>query len=78
MQNINNNKITPTTPCTNTVELHWLEQRWLVYHGYYELVLESLGKTPTAADIMIFGIIKAELHIFMSRKIKKILIMPHD
>ena len=43
---------------TNTVELQWLEHRWLVYHGYFELVLESLGKTPIAADIIIFGIIR--------------------
>ena len=28
-----------------TVELQWLEHRWLVYHGCFELVLESLGKT---------------------------------
>ena len=43
----------------NTVEFHWLEHRWLVYHGYFELVLESLGKNPIAADIIIFGIIFA-------------------
>ena len=40
-----------------TVELQWLEHRWLVYHGYFELVLESMGKNPIAADIIIFGII---------------------
>ena len=28
----------------DTVELQWLEHRWLVYHGCFELVLESLGK----------------------------------
>ena len=27
-----------------TVELQWLEHWWLVYHGCFELVLESLGK----------------------------------
>ena len=43
---------------SNTVELQWLEHRWLVYHGYFELVLESLGKNPIAADIIIFGIIR--------------------
>ena len=32
--------------CNNTVELQWLEYRWLVYHGNFELVLESLGKIP--------------------------------
>ena len=30
----------------------------IVYHGCFELFLESLGKTPIAADIIIFGIIK--------------------
>ena len=40
-----------------TVELQWLEHRWVVYHGYFELVLESLGKNPITADIIIFGII---------------------
>ena len=34
-----------------TVELQWLEHQWLIYHGYFELVLESLGKNPIAADI---------------------------
>ena len=35
----------------NTVELQWLEYRWLVYHGCFELVLESLGITHLAADL---------------------------
>ena len=35
----------------NTIELPWLEHRWLVYHGYIKLILESLGKNPIAADI---------------------------
>ena len=26
------------------VELQWFEHRWLVYHGYFELVLKSLIK----------------------------------
>ena len=26
-----------------TVELQWLEPRWLVYHGWVEYVLESAG-----------------------------------
>ena len=39
-----------------TVELQWLEHRCLVYHGYLELILVSLGKNPIAADIIIFGI----------------------
>ena len=41
----------------STVELQWIEHRWLVYHGYFEIVLESLGKYPIAANIVIFGII---------------------
>ena len=41
----------------HTVELEWLEHRWLVYHGFLELVLESLGKNPIAVDIIIFEII---------------------
>ena len=28
----------------NTVELQWLEHRWLIYFGYFGLVLGSLGK----------------------------------
>ena len=38
-----------------TVELQWLEHRWLVYHGYFELILKSPGKNPLAADIIIFS-----------------------
>ena len=33
------------------VELQWLEHRWLVYHGYFKLILESLGNNPIAADL---------------------------
>ena len=33
-----------------TVELQWLEHLWLVYHGCFELVLETLGKSPIVAD----------------------------
>ena len=40
-----------------TVELQWLEHRWLVYHFYFELVLGSLGKHSIATDSIIFGII---------------------
>ena len=35
----------------NPVELQWLEHWWLVYHGCFELVLESLWKNPIAADL---------------------------
>ena len=34
-----------------TVELQWLEHWWLVYHGCFELVLESLGNNPMVADL---------------------------
>ena len=40
----------------STVELQCLKHRWLVYHGYFELVIDSLTKNPIAADI-VFGII---------------------
>ena len=40
-----------------TVELQWLEQRWLVYNSYFEHVIESLTKKITiAADIIVFGV----------------------
>ena len=35
----------------NTVKLQLLEHCWLVYHGCFELVLESLGQNPIAADL---------------------------
>ena len=28
-----------------------LEHRWLVYHGCFELVLESIGKNPVTAGL---------------------------
>ena len=43
--------------CLNTIDFQWLEHRWIVYHGYFELVLESLTKNPIAADIIVFEII---------------------
>ena len=39
----------------NTVELQWLEHGWFVYHGCFELVLESLGNTPIAAELGYLG-----------------------
>ena len=33
-----------TVKIHNTVELQWLENGWLLYHGCFKLVLESLGK----------------------------------
>ena len=35
------------------VELQWLEHCWLVYHGYFELVLESLETFAITGDIII-------------------------
>ena len=43
----------PEFDIMSTVGLQWLKHWWLVNHGYFELVLESLGKTPIAADIII-------------------------
>ena len=36
-----------------TVELQWLEHRWLVYHGYFELVFESLETVYMTGDVKI-------------------------
>ena len=36
-------------------ELQWLEHWGLVYHGCFELVLESLGNNPLAADVGTLG-----------------------
>ena len=49
--------VTSFTRETTTVELQWLKHRWLICHGYFELVLESPGINPIAADIIVFGII---------------------
>ena len=54
------NPLNYTRTHPDTVELRWLEHRWLVYHGYFELVLESLGKNPIAADIILSGTIKGD------------------
>ena len=47
------------------VELQWLEHRWLVYHGYFKLVLESQGKNPIAVDIIMFGIISGDFLFYI-------------
>ena len=36
------------------MELQWLAHWWLIYHGCFELVIESLGKNPKAADLRKF------------------------
>ena len=43
----------------------WLEHWWLVYHGYFELVLESLTKNPITADFIAFGIISSEFIFYI-------------
>ena len=48
----------------NTVQLQWLEHRWPVYHGCFELVVESLDFFSITADIEIFGIIRELLFYF--------------
>ena len=77
----------------STAELQWLEHRWLVYNGYFELVLESIG---IAADIIIFGIFRVIFfvilvmyvmctkknrldtqHTFMLKKIEKLSLICH-
>ena len=37
-----------------TVELQWLEHWWLVYHGCFEHVLESLGKNLQIWDNLVW------------------------
>ena len=58
----------------NTVELQWVEHRWLVYHGYFELVLGSLGKHSIAADVILFGIIKGDFLFYIDNVMLCVLI----
>ena len=39
---------------TNTVEPQWLEHRWFVYHGLFELVFESLRNSSDNSRKQIF------------------------
>ena len=49
---------TASTIIVTALKLRWFEHRWLaVYHGCFELVLESLGKNPMAADSGKFRVI---------------------
>ena len=58
-----------------TVELQWLEHRWLVYHSYFELVLESLGKNSmTSADFIIFEIMQDDFLFYIDNGILCVLI----
>ena len=41
----------------STVELQWFEHPWLVYHGCFELLLESHGTNPIDADLELFRMI---------------------
>ena len=49
---------------TYTVELQWLEHRWLVHHGCFELVLESLGKKSHSCR---FRIIWGDFHFYYKK-----------
>ena len=51
-----------------TAEIQWLENGWLVYHGFFVLVFEYLTKTPIALDIIVLGIILGD---FLNRKDSK-------
>ena len=48
------NTVSPNFSVTNKVQLNAAE----LQYGCFELVLESLGKTPIAADIIMYGIIR--------------------
>ena len=54
-----------------TEELQWLKHGWLVYHGCFELVLESLGKKAHSCR---FGIIKGVFIIHIENGILCVLI----
>ena len=41
----------------DTVDLQWPENLWLVCHGCFELILESLGNIPIAADFRYIKVI---------------------
>ena len=43
----------------------------LVYHGYFELILESLTKDPIAANIIVFGIILGDFMLIMAILMRK-------
>ena len=58
----------------DTVELQWLEHQWLDYHGYFEPVLEFLEKNPTAADIILLGIIKGDFLYYIDNGMLCILV----
>ena len=59
---------------TSIVELQWLKHQWLVYHSYFLLVLESLGKKSIAADIIIFWIIQANFLLYIDNGMLCVLI----
>ena len=57
-----------------TVKLQWLEHRWLVYHGYFELPIGSIGTHPIAANIITFGIILSDFLFYIDNGILYVLI----
>ena len=58
----------------STVELQWLEQRWLIYHGYFELILEFITKNPTVAEVIVFGIISGDFLFYIDNGLLCVLI----
>ena len=48
-----------------TVELQWLEHRWLVCHCYFQLVLGSLIKNPIVADTIVLLITSGDFMFYI-------------
>ena len=46
----------------------------LIYHGYFVLILEALGKNPMVADIIIFGIINSDFLFYIDNGMLFVLI----
>ena len=55
----------------STLELQWLEHCWLVCHGCFKLVLESLGKKSKSCR---FGIIYCDFLLYIENHILYVLI----
>ena len=41
-------------PILHAVNLQWLEHRWLIYHGWFELIFESVGNSSDSSRKQIF------------------------
>ena len=59
---------------TTSIKLQWLEHRWLVYRGYFEIVLEFLGKHHIVADIIIVGIILGDFRFHIDNDMLCVLV----